>query len=160
MPMSTITSLWAAGRLPIHDGLYTAAGEQYNVRINPAKPGGIEILDKFDLDAFLKSDPDWLTTIDITGEVELRAGAGWLCRGEGSYGSEGFFAHLNQDKNLVWVVYLEESNPFVDITVAGNVATFTSSSDIRISVDIARPWAELPDASIETVLDSDKGREE
>lgn len=138
--MSTISSLWAAGNLPIRDGLYTAADEAYSVRISRETPSGIEIGEKFDVDAFVKSDPDWLTTIDITGETELPGGAGWLCRGEGSYGSEGFFGRLDNGKNLVWVVYLEESNPFIGIEIIGNAARFTSSSDVSITVDIDRPW--------------------
>jgi hypothetical protein len=141
--MSTITSLWAQENLPIRDGLYTASGEAYSVRIDPARPGGIEIGDTFDVDALLKSDPDYLTAIDITGTTELPNGTGWLVRGEGSYGSEGFFGRLDKDKNLVWVIYIEESNPFVTMTASGNTATFSSSSDISISVDIDRPWIEL-----------------
>jgi hypothetical protein len=139
--MSTITKLWAAGNLPIRDGLYTAAGESYAVRLDAAAPGGLEILAPFDLDAVLAPDPDYVTSIDITGWTELPGGAGWLCRGEGSYGSEGFFARTDAARNLTWVIYLEESNPVIDISVSGGVATFTSSSEIVIRVEIDRPWS-------------------
>lgn len=142
--MSTITSLWADEHLPIRDGLYTAAGDSYSVRIDPAKPGGIEVGEKFDLDTLLKADPDWLTTIDITRQTELPGGGDWLCCGEGSYGSEGFFGRLGRAKNLIWVIYLQESNPFIGIEVTGRIARFTSSSDISISVEIDQPWLELP----------------
>lgn len=152
--MSTITNLWANENLPIHDGLYTAAGDSYTVRLDPAGPPGIEIPGTFDLDEFLKPDPDWLTSIDVQGELELPDGTGWLFRGEGSYGSEGFFGRYDQDKNLVWVMYFERSNPFIDIKLSGTVATFTSSSDVTVSVDVDRPWVDISRGS------SQAGREE
>jgi hypothetical protein len=147
--MSTITSLWAEETLPIRDGLYAASGESYSLRLNPAVPCGAEITGTFDLDAFLESDPDWLTTIDITGKTALpndSGSLGSLVYGEGSHGSEGFFGRLDKDQNLAWVLYLEESNPFVKVTVNGQTATFTSSSDIAISVNIDHPWTDLPQA--------------
>jgi len=99
-------------------------------------------LEEFNLDEALDADPDWLTSIDVTRETGL-AGAGYLCCGEGSYGSEGFAARLDEHKNLAWVIYLEESNPFTDIVIAGMTATFSSSSGVSITVDIYRPGEKL-----------------
>lgn len=137
--MNTLLKLWHARRLPIRDGLYTSSGDAYSVQLNDAAPGGVEILDNFDLDSVLSADPDWVTSIDITREVEIKGGVGRLLAGEGSHGSEGFFARIDDDNDLKWVVYLEESNPFVDIAVDGNRATFYSSSGVSITVDIDRP---------------------
>jgi hypothetical protein len=142
--MSTIGTLWADETLPIRDGLYTAAGDSYAARLDPTKPGGVAITGKFDLDEFLASDPDNVTSIDMHWPVELPDDAGWVFKGEGSYGSEGFFGRLDKDKKLVWVMYFERSNPFVDITVSADVAIFTSSSDITVSVYLDRPWVEIP----------------
>lgn len=62
-----------------------------------------------------------------------------MCCGEGSYGSEGFFGRLDHHKNLLWVVYIEGSNPFVDVSVGGTAATFISSSGVSITVDLETP---------------------
>jgi hypothetical protein len=86
----------------------------------------------------LSVDPERRTVIDMTVVKALPDGSGYLCAGEGSYGSEGFFGRLGQDRNLVWVVYLEESNPFVDAVVDdGRRAKFTSSSGVSIAVEPA-----------------------
>lgn len=107
--------------------------------MNDAAPGGLEILGTFDLDFMLSSDPDWVTSIEITREAELEGGTGRLVAGEGSYGSEGFFGRLDGSNKLEWVIYLEESNPFVDIGISGRSATFYSSSEKAITVDIDNP---------------------
>lgn len=137
--MNTLSELWNMGRLPIRDGLYISSGDAYSVQVAPVAPGGIEIVGSLDLDALLSADPDWLTSIDITKEAEIEGGAGRLVAGEGSHGSEGFFARVDDDGNLRWVVYLEDSNPFIDISVSDDEATFTSSSGVSITVDINRP---------------------
>ena len=137
--MSTLEKLWSTGRLPIRDGLYTSSGDAYSVQISDMAPGGLEILEKFDLDSMVEADPDWLTSIDITREMEIDGGTCRLLAGEGSHGSEGFFARVDSCNNLKWVVYLEESNPFVDINISGNKAIFCSSSGVVIAVDIDRP---------------------
>ncbi|MFH8488715.1 hypothetical protein [Streptomyces longisporoflavus] len=139
MSSSAISALWDSEQLPIRDGLYLASGVSYAVRGGSTPSEGLEILDEFDLEAVMREDPDWVTSFDITREVELPGPGGYLCCGEGSYGSEGFFARIDQDRRLVWVVYLEESNPFTGVEVEGSRAVFTSSSGVRISVDVNRP---------------------
>jgi hypothetical protein len=98
--------------------------------------GGLKVLAPFSLDEFLSCDPDMVTSIDITLEKPLLHGGGYVCCGEGPYGSEGFFGQLDQDRNLVWVVYLEYSNPFVDASISNTSTTFTSSAGVSITVDV------------------------
>ena len=60
----------------------------------------------------------------------------WLpVLGEGSQGSEGFFAWLGPDHDLLWAVYLEESNPIVDIAVTGDRAVIRSTADVTVVLD-------------------------
>jgi hypothetical protein len=80
-----------------------------------------------------------VTSIDTTWQAPVPGGGGYLCCGEGSYGSEGFFCRLDQHKSLVWVVYLENSNPFVDASVSNTSATFTSSAGVAITVNLGAP---------------------
>ncbi|WP_146228094.1 hypothetical protein [Micromonospora sp. S4605] len=136
---STITRLWLADNLPIRGGLYRADGSTRAVRLDTSMPGGLALLQPFDLEAWLLANPEWQTCIITTIELPLPDGSGYLCCGEGSYGSEGFFARLDQNKTLVWVVYLEDSNPFVDAAIHGPHSTIRSSSGLSISVDLTSP---------------------
>ncbi|MEU7750303.1 hypothetical protein [Micromonospora sp. NPDC049171] len=137
--MEAITRLWLAERLPIRDGLYRSDGSARDVRVDEMVSGGLALLESFNLEAFLEPDPEETTSIMVTGERELPDRAGYLCCGEGSYGSEGFFARLDQSRELMWVVYLENANPFVQINVAGTQAGFLSSSGVSVTVDLTGP---------------------
>lgn len=130
-----IAELWRAGRIPIVDAVHLASGRSYEVELEAGK---LALVEEFDLAEQLAEDPDWVTAADVTGELAV-PGGGFLCRGEGSHGSEGFFARLDADRQLVWLVYLEESNPFADIELDGTTATFTSTSGVRVTVDIDHP---------------------
>lgn len=136
---SLIERLWLADNLPIQDGLYRADGTAYGVEVDASAPGGLKILAPISLEEFLSLDPDMVTSIDITVKKPLPRDAGYVFSGEGSYGSEGFFGRLDQDNNLAWVVYLEYSNPFIEATINGVHVTFTSSSNVSITVDLESP---------------------
>jgi hypothetical protein len=136
---SLIETLWLADNLPIQDGLYRADGVAYGVQVDASVEGGLKILATLSLEQFLAHHSDMITSIDTTLEKPLPHGVGYLCCGEGSYGSEGFFGRLDQHRNLVWVVYLENSNPFVDASITNTNATFTSSSGVSITVNLGTP---------------------
>lgn len=140
---SAIERLWLAHNLPIRDGLYRADGSARGVRADSSALGHLVLLEPFDLEAFLLTSPEWLTSIDITIEEGLGDGSGYLCCGEGSHGSEGFFARLDLHKNLVWVVYLEDSNPFVEAVIDGPQATVKSTSGLCVTVSLASPQFRL-----------------
>src|SRR5690242_20310035 len=131
-----INNLWPAGTLPAWDGLYRADGSARAVQVDPSVPGGLVLLGALDLNALLQAEPEWVTSFDITVERELPDGSGYLCCGEGSHGSDGFFARLDTGKNLVWAAYLENSNPFVEMLVRGPSATVTSISGRSITVNL------------------------
>ena len=134
-----IQRLWLADSLPVQDGLYRADGAAYDVQVDASAEGGLKILAPFSLEKFLARHPDMVTSIDVTLEKPLPPGVGYLCCGEGSYGSEGFFGRLDQHRNLVWVVYLEASNPFVGVSMSNTSATFMSSAGASITVDLRAP---------------------
>lgn len=132
---SPIVALWQEGQLPIEDGVFFADDRTYAVEV---EDGRLVAVEELDLAEVLAEDPTWVTTIDITGEVELPAG-GFLCVGEGSHGSEGFFARLDEEHQLVWVCYLSESNPFKTVTYETSTATVTSTSGVTVTVDLDNP---------------------
>ncbi|GAA1332472.1 hypothetical protein [Saccharothrix algeriensis] len=138
--MSDITTLWSAARLPIEDGLYFADGRSYAVE---ADERGLRLVEAFDLGELLTEDPEWLTSIDITKEIHVPGG--YACAGEGSHGSEGFFARLDEDHSLIWVCYLSESNPFGELSVEASTLTATSTSGLSITLPLDDPDKALPD---------------
>lgn len=138
IPMNLITNLWNAGRLPIKDGLYFSDGKSFFIKLKNDGKIFIDSLTECDLDSFHMSDPEWVTVIDVT-KIERLATGEYFCGGEGANGSEGFFALLDSDKNLLWVTYFEELNPFFDFSVQKNKVKVKSTSGIIFDVDIDNP---------------------
>jgi hypothetical protein len=129
---TTLTQLWEREELLICDALYLIDGRAFAIELDEQAPGGLKVDDPFDLDALLRANPEWVTSFDISKKVELGNG-GYVCCGEGSWGSEGIFARLSPDGKPVWVVYLERSNPFIEIVVRDHVVRFRSSSGVNVS---------------------------
>ncbi len=75
-----------------------------------------------------------MASVEITLRAELSDGS--LVGGEGSQGSDGFFARLNESQDLVWAVFFEDSNPFVGVDVTGSLATFTTNLGLPVTVDL------------------------
>lgn len=138
MPVTTtLAQLWEREELPIRDALYLADGRSFAVALDEQAPGGLTVGDPFDLDALLAQDPEWVTSIVVSKQVEVETGGGYVCCGEGSWGSEGIFARLSPDGTPTWVVYLERSNPFIDVEIRNQLARFSSSSGVQVSVSLA-----------------------
>lgn len=137
---SLIRRLWQADNLPVRDGLYRADGAAYHVQVDTSVEGNLKVLAPFSLEAFTSHYPDMITVIDTTLEKALPDGSGYLCCGEGSYGSEGFFGRIDQCRDLVWVVYLENSNPFISARIDGSSVAFTSSAGVTIKVNLGSPY--------------------
>lgn len=58
----------------------------------------------------------------------------------GGYGSEGFIAYLDREEKLVWVIYSENSNPFVSATILhDSTITIDSSAGFRLKVNVLKP---------------------
>jgi len=128
--MSVIERLWQASQLPIEDGVFFTDGRSYAVEVVGSALRAVEEVD-------LAEAPEWRTSIDIT--VEAPAPGGFVYAGEGSHGSEGFFARLDGHRRLVWVCYLSESNPFDRLTLGGTTLTASSTSGMVITVDLDEP---------------------
>ncbi|GAB3119574.1 hypothetical protein GCM10027160_33870 [Streptomyces calidiresistens] len=137
--MNRMVGMWREGRLFIRDALHSVStGTSFAVAVDPGAPGGLRFGDTFDLDAEAVADPERFTSIDVTGSHPLPDG-GALRWGEGSHGSEGFAARVASDGDPVWILHLEESNPFVRVFVTGDEATFESSSGVRVTPGIDAP---------------------
>jgi hypothetical protein len=135
--VSRIVELWRAGVAPAVDGLYRADGSARAVRVDGPELSRFELGKSLDLERLLAVDPECLTEIDISAEAELPENAGYVCCGDGAHGSDGFFARLGPGKNLVWLVSLTSSNPFIQVAVDGWLATFTNNLGSSLAVDLA-----------------------
>lgn len=98
--------------LPVKDAIYFSNGDSFHLRIQLYPTPVLHKGDSFSLISFYKENENEITNIDILKEVKLSNGF-YCCVGDGSYGSEGFVACLDEKRNLLWVVYSEISNPFI-----------------------------------------------
>ncbi|MCW2873006.1 hypothetical protein [Actinacidiphila oryziradicis] len=137
--MNRIIELWLAGEAPAWDGLYRADGSARAVEIDSPRLSWFDLGAPLDVYALLTEDPGYVIEFDVCAEAELPDGSGYVCCGDGSLGSNGFFARLDTGKNLVWVVSLFDSNPFERVTVEGSMATFTNNLGNSVTVDLASP---------------------
>ncbi|MFD3587963.1 hypothetical protein [Streptomyces sp. NPDC058683] len=137
-----IIDLWLANKRPAVDGLFRADGSAWAVEVDGPELSWFDVGEPLDLDELLAKDPERLTWADVhpQGLAELSDGSGYVCCGDGSLGSEGFFARLDQDKNLAWLVSLLDSNPFEGAGVHGSLATFTNNLGNSLSIDLTNPY--------------------
>ncbi|EHB4884966.1 hypothetical protein JXF96_004076 [Salmonella enterica subsp. enterica serovar Heidelberg] len=137
--MKNIIQLWEDNLLPIKDAIYFSNGRSFLCKIMDYPTLHIERNGEFDFSAFYEKNKDEVTDIDKFRVIKL-ANNCYCCVGEGSYGSEGFVAYLDENKNLVWVLYSEESNPFINVSeYIPDIIIVESSSNIRLKININNP---------------------
>jgi hypothetical protein len=134
--MSRIVDMWRRGEVPGYSGLYRADDTARAIEIDGAALDTFRVGEPFDLADWLAADPDEVAEIDESARAPLPDGGGQVCCGEGAYGNEGFFARLDAEGELVWVVYLRDGNPFYEIAVDGTRVTFTNNLGRGVTVDL------------------------
>ena len=134
-----IVKLWNNGQLPIKDAIYFSSGESFSLKIATHSSTLLQKGDFFNLYDLYHKDESEITNIDILNEIKL-SNDYYCCVGEGSYGSEGFIAYLDINRELIWVMYFEESNPFFNITEysPGNILA-ESSANVKLNIKLSRP---------------------
>lgn len=138
--LNSIVKLWNEHSLPIKDGIYWADGGSIAMDIIAYPFPSVEKKETFSLDAFLQEHHDEITSIDIFKKIPLPTENKYVWIGEGSYGSEGFIALIDENDCLIWVMYAEESNPFVSIEecASGSILAI-SSLGLKLIIDIDNP---------------------
>jgi hypothetical protein len=93
------------------------------------------------LDSFLAFNTDWWAEVTPTTRLDL-PGGGYITAGEGPSGSDGFVALCNQDGDLRFSVFLDGSNPFVQLAAdrTSRLLTATNNLDEEWVFNIERPW--------------------
>lgn len=137
--MSKINELWNKEKLPIKDGIYFANGESFSFLTKFYPDIVIKKGKSFSLVDFLNKNPDCITDIDIFEKIKIQTGGAYLL-GEGSHGSEGFIAYITSDEKLNWVIYFEESNPFINaVELPDTFLKVESSANYTIILDLKDP---------------------
>jgi len=134
--MSRIVELWRQGEVPAFSGLYRADDSARYVETDGPALTYFRVGKPFDLAERLAEEPDYLAEIDESARAALPDGRGQVCCGEGPLGSQGFFARLGTDGELVWVVFLDNGNPFYEVAVDGSRVTFTNNLGRSVTVDL------------------------
>jgi len=136
---TTIQDLWEKQSLPIKEGIHFGDGRFFPCKISYYPEPKIEKGNDFECSHLPAENSDDISFIDVLKEIALSDG-GYLCVGEGSYGSEGFIASLNKARALQWVIYAEESNPFIDIIEeAPGIIVAESSAGFKLRINTIKP---------------------
>ncbi|WP_337039014.1 MULTISPECIES: hypothetical protein [Pseudescherichia] len=134
-----ISELWGREILPIKDAIYFCDGSAISYKITSYPAPNVEKGNVFDFTDFYKNNKEEVTSIDIIMSIKLSNGC-YCCVGEGSYGSEGFIAYLDESKELIWVIYSETSNPFFNIIECDrNTVLVESTTNIKIKFNTCDP---------------------
>lgn len=136
---SIISELWSQGLLPIKEAIYFSDGKAFSYKITSYPLPDIEKGESFDFVDFYNKNKDEVTCVDIMMNIRLSNGC-YCCVGEGSYGSEGFIAYLDECNILIWVIYSEASNPFFNVVeCGGNTVIVESTANVKIRINIYNP---------------------
>ncbi|MFG3019790.1 hypothetical protein ACGFZQ_14785 [Streptomyces sp. NPDC048254] len=94
---TTIGELWRSGKAPAWDGLYRADGSARSARVDGGELSWFELGEPLDLDALLAASPDHVAQVGASPDriAALQDGSGYVGRGEGALGADGFFARFD-----------------------------------------------------------------
>ncbi|GAA1969338.1 hypothetical protein [Kitasatospora viridis] len=143
--MGLVQRLWAAGRLPVRDGLYRA--DDTGLEVLCDGPGayhpdaGQPIPWRFGapFDVARAVAEDGSEEPDGYFEAPLPDGSGWVTGGGGGMGNIGHLARLGADRSVRWVAVSSWSNPFTGVHWEGGEAVFTNDWRNRLRLDLADP---------------------
>ncbi|MBM9509157.1 hypothetical protein [Actinacidiphila acididurans] len=136
-----VAESWSARAVPI-DALLRADGTGQEA-VWPGASGEerFDLGPALDLAELLADGTEYLMYLDRRPEgiAELPDGSGYVCCGGGDTRWDGFFARLDSEGNLVWVVTLGSSHPFVRAEVEGSLACFTNDEGHFLLIDLTDP---------------------
>ncbi|RZU52462.1 hypothetical protein EV385_4325 [Krasilnikovia cinnamomea] len=134
--MFAIEATWQAGKAPALDGFYRVKGESRRVEYDGPDLSRFRLGTPLAADALDKCHD---MEIYVSECVELPGGKGYVCCGSGPLGGDGFFARLNPDGMLKWIVAMVDSNPIDTVDLAGMTATFVNEHCNSLVIDFDNP---------------------
>jgi hypothetical protein len=133
-----LNELWEREELPCIDAIFFPNGKVFRVHINVPQLT-INIKDEFNLNEFILQDTEYVSSIGLTCEILMTDG--FKCyAGEGSFGSDGFIACLNNKSDIAWIFFSEWSNPFEELEeISPRKIRATSTANFFLLIDIENP---------------------
>ncbi len=133
--MNWLLTLWEQRLVPAQQGVYFRDGSARAISLDANAPGGVSLGAPIDVNRILDADEDDTTSVDaVLAENAVREIGGVLCCGECDHGSEGYIALLDVDREVCWIAYFANSNPFVAIESRAGRATLRTSSGKAITI--------------------------
>ncbi|MFB7906926.1 hypothetical protein ACFC1T_10895 [Kitasatospora sp. NPDC056076] len=132
--MNLVLELWARSEIPDYDALFRADGTAREAFIDGADSLRVELGEPFEVE-----EPEYAREITVESEAELPDGRGYVCCGDGTQGDEGFFARLDAERRLVWVLASTGGNPFLRASVDWPLARFVNDWGNILTIDLTDP---------------------
>ncbi|CAI6080511.1 hypothetical protein PAECIP112173_02911 [Paenibacillus sp. JJ-100] len=87
------------------------------------------------IDSVEKYNHDCWTMVDVWASVDFRGGK--IVGGDGQMGNEGFIACVDHEDQLVWAIFLEDTNPIKKLSVNDNkLIAINEHEDLRMEMDL------------------------
>lgn len=136
---------WMDEECPIVNGVTLGTGDVYLLSLSrirnqdqfaaTVRPAGVTNLASLDKEKGL----EWTYLTRLCEVRSLEKGVR-VSGGEGGQGADGFVAVSSiEDDRLVWVAFFDNSNPFVEVELAGSRIHAVTTLDDRWSFDLAQP---------------------
>lgn len=138
-----IQSGWRKGKCPIISGIFFPDDRMIRLDVIEDVSGGppavhartLETLEQ----ATLGQGIQWsgIGVVSETYDADLNA---WAVAGEGGFGGDGFAALLNgANRDLVWMAFLDCSNPFEKVRIEGQAVCAVSNLGMEWRFPFANP---------------------
>jgi hypothetical protein len=133
-----LNELWKREELPCIDAIFFPNGKALRIHIDLPQ-STIDIGDEFNSNEFILQDIENVSSIGLACEILM--GNGFKCyAGEGSFGSDGFIACLNNKDDIAWIFFSEWSNPFDELEeISPGKVRATSTANFSLLIDIENP---------------------
>ena len=135
-----VTRKWREGLCPLFDGVMRADGTAVSCGLRRTsrgvdfKPTGA----RTSVDDFLHSNPEAFSAVNVLCACESESMR--VQGGEGSRGGDGFLAVTDTvGAALVWILFSQDSNPFVEVALDGSDIVAVSTFDDLWRVPFANP---------------------
>ena len=120
---------------PLINALFFPNGEMLVLKNNNEY---IRVLCKSTIESFFKyNNEDWVSCFDILKKFETDNFI--INVGEGSFGNDGFVQLNNKTGKLLWFLFLDNSNPFIEVKLENDFIEVRSTKGITIKIPIYNP---------------------
>lgn len=138
-----VQSLWEQQMCPIVNGIVFGDGKI--VELDKEKSGGkqelFRVVNITDIKSFVDERGDYWTAITQLCEFELPQRNLIVRGGEGGFGGDGFVALSRiSDSDLIWIAFFDYANPFIEVSMKGDLVVATSTLEYIWQFPIAEPY--------------------